>query len=106
MAEIEKKPLNQKRDIKESKSQGKNKKTSKEAEEEEEREPDPGSCEKCGICCIALCKSYYKIIQKLCAAIKVCIAFFWYPLKERCCFCIDRCDKRLNPYKDHAYSNV
>ena len=41
-----------------------------------------------------------------CTGVRDCLAIFWYPVKERCCICIDRCDKRMNPWKDPSYSHV
>ena len=46
------------------------------------------------------------VLQFIINTIKACVAFFWYPLKERCCYCIDSVDKKLNPYKDESYTNV
>lgn len=35
-----------------------------------------------------------------------CLACFFYPCKERCHLCLDKMDKRLNPYKDAGYTDI
>ena len=48
----------------------------------------------------------YNTVTTIYNAIKNCIGFFWYPVKERCVNCCDKCDKCLNPHKDPAYSEI
>ena len=57
-------------------------------------------------CVVTVCKGVYHCILFTKDKIKQCCACWWYPLKERCCGCCDRCDKHLNPYKDEAYSTI
>ena len=42
----------------------------------------------------------------ICRATRDCLAFFWYPCKERCNNCLDDCDRKMNPWKDPSYSHV
>ncbi|EGR30968.1 hypothetical protein IMG5_119830 [Ichthyophthirius multifiliis] len=96
MEDPEKKPLNKGGKGDDSEKKDPNKK------EEEEK----GCCDKFAACIEATCKFLYKITVATCNAIKSCLAFFWYPVKERCCLCIDNCDKKLNPWKDPSYTHV
>merc|ERR1711957_225143 len=70
----------------------------------EEEEEEEGCCTKCcngySACIIAVCKCIYNTISAIKNAIVFCCASWWYPLKERCCTCCDKCDKDMNPYKD------
>ncbi|OMJ80323.1 hypothetical protein SteCoe_19419 [Stentor coeruleus] len=57
-------------------------------------------------CVVVVCQTTYRCIVFTKNKIKQCCACWWYPLKERCCNCCDRCDKYMNPYKDEAYSTI
>jgi hypothetical protein len=34
------------------------------------------------------------------------VGFLFYPCKERCFLCLERIDKKLNPYKDPGFVEV
>ena len=63
-------------------------------------------CEWTGKAIATCCKYTYKGIIETKNLVKRCCTCWWYPLKERCLGCCDSCDRRLNPYKDHAYETV
>ncbi|KAL4491838.1 hypothetical protein ABPG72_006093 [Tetrahymena utriculariae] len=93
MADKEKKPIN--------------KKEGEEGAEGGEDEEEQKGC--CAVFCeyiAACCAATYKVIVFVCRAVRDCLAFVWYPCKERCCNCIDDCDKKMNPWKDASYSHV
>ncbi|KAM3147439.1 hypothetical protein pb186bvf_000246 [Paramecium bursaria] len=75
-------------------------------EGEDNAEPEKGCCDKYAECIIVTGKAIYVCIIAVCGAIRACLAFCWYPCKERCCGCIDSCDKKLNPWKDDGYTGV
>ena len=57
-------------------------------------------CERFAACIVWTCKCLYNCIVCICNGIRYYCSLWYYPIKERCGVCCDRCDKSMNPYKD------
>ncbi|CAK55571.1 unnamed protein product (macronuclear) [Paramecium tetraurelia] len=77
-----------------------------EGKEGEDKEPEKGCCDKYAECLVVTGKAVYSCCLAICTCIRECLAFIWYPCKERCCGCLDNCDKHYNQWKDEGFTDV
>ena len=75
---------------------------------EEKEEDNRNCCQKCcdgySDCIICVCKRLYGCLVVIKNCIAACCACWWYPLKERCATCCEKCDKEKHPYKDPEHN--
>ena len=72
--------------------------------------PKKGCCESCcdsiSECLVLSWQRITRAMGLIVGCFLMCIAFFWFPLKEKTMQSVDFCDKSMHPWKDVAYHEI